>query len=65
VSAALLRDVLDVVIEGSKRAVRMVTQGRSSAPGTPPGSIEAAADYTVEIKRGSTVLELEVPYGGG
>lgn len=53
--------MLDVVIEGSKRAVRMRTQGRSSAPGAAPGWIEAAADYTVELKPGSTVLELEVP----
>lgn len=61
VSAELLRGTLDVVIEGSRRAVRMRTQGRSSAPGTPPAWIEAVADYTVEIKPGSTVLELEVP----
>lgn len=48
-------------IEGSKRAVRMRTQGRSSAPGSAPGWIEAAADYTVELKAGSTVLELDIP----
>jgi hypothetical protein len=39
----------------------MRTQGRSSAPGAAPGWIEAAADYTVELKPGSTVLEFEVP----
>lgn len=39
----------------------MRTQGRSSAPGAAPGWIEAAADYMVEIKPGSTILELEVP----
>lgn len=61
VSAQLLRDVLAVVLEGSKRAVRIRTQGRSSAPGAVPAWIEAAADYTVELKPGSTVLDLEVP----
>lgn len=39
----------------------MRTQGRSSARGPTPQWIEAAADYTVELKPGSTVLELEVP----
>jgi hypothetical protein len=61
VSAGVLRDVLDVVIEGSKRAVRMRTQGRSSARGKVPEWIEATADYSVELNPGSTVLDLRVP----
>lgn len=61
VSAELLRDILDVVLEGSKRAVRMRAHGRSSARGPTPGWIQAATDYSVEIKAGSTVLDLEAP----
>ncbi len=61
ISAELLRGVLDVVLEGSRRAVRMRTQGRSSAPGASPRWIDAAADYTVELRPGSTVLEFEIP----
>lgn len=53
--------MLDVVLEGSKRAVRMRTEGRSSARGPLPAWIEAAVEYSVELKPGSTVLELQVP----
>lgn len=61
VSAAMLRDVLEVVIEGSRRSVRMRTQGRSSAPGKAPEWIDATAEYSVELNPGSTVLDLQVP----
>lgn len=61
VSAGLLHGVLGIVLEGSKRAIRMRAEGRSSARGPTPGWIEAATDYSVEIKAGSTVLELEAP----
>jgi hypothetical protein len=61
VSATLLRDLLGVVIEGSKKAVRIRSEGRSAAPGTLPRWIEASADFTVEIREGSTELLLTSP----
>ncbi|MCK4306165.1 MAG: hypothetical protein KAY24_18135 [Candidatus Eisenbacteria sp.] len=61
VNACLLRDVLNLVIDGSQRAVRLRTQGRSTAPGTKPGWIEAASEFSVRILEGSTVLEVEAP----
>jgi hypothetical protein len=61
VSASLLRDLLEVVIEGSRKAVRIRTEGRSTARGTPPRWIDASADFTVEIRSGSTELLLGTP----
>jgi len=61
VNAALLRDLLGLTIEGAQRALRLRTQGRSTAAGPLPGLIARAADFTVQIQEGSTVLELEAP----
>ena len=61
VSAPLLRDILEVLIEGSQRALRVRTQGRSTARGSVPSWITAASEFSVELKEGSTVLEIECP----
>lgn len=61
VNAALLRDLLGLTIEGAQRALRLRTQGRSTATGPLPALIARAADFTVQIQKGSTVLELEAP----
>jgi hypothetical protein len=51
----------DRMIEGAQRALRLRTQGRSTATGPLPGLIARAADFSVEIREGSTVLEFEAP----
>lgn len=61
VSGPMLRELLYVLIEGSRRALRVRTQGRSTARGSLPRWIAAATDFTVEIKEGSTVLEIDSP----
>jgi len=61
VNARLLRTVLGVLIDGSQQAVRLRTQGRSKASGTLPRWIDAATAFEVEIREGSTVLELQAP----
>ena len=61
VSAHVLRNLLDVVIDGSQRAVRIRTQGRSIARGQLPHWIDASSEFTVQVLAGSTVLELEAP----
>lgn len=61
VSGPMLRDLLHVLIEGSQRAVRVRTQGRSTARGSLPRWIAAATEFTVEIKEGSTILEVDSP----
>jgi len=61
VSGAVLRDLLAVLIEGSQRALRIRTQGRSTAPGAMPAWIVAASDISVQIIEGSTILRIEGP----
>ena len=60
VSGALLRDVLDVLVDGTRRAVRLQVEGRSTARGREPRWLAPAAAFdVVAIKQGSTILELE------
>lgn len=59
VNACVLRNLLDVVIDGSQRAVRLRTQGRSLARGQLPRWIQASSEFTVQVLEGSTVLEVE------
>src|ERR1044071_8113051 len=61
VNATLLRDLLTLVIDGSQRALRMRTEGRSTARGTLPRWISAAGEMDVQILPGSTVLEIDAP----
>ena len=57
----MLYDLLHMLIEGSRQALRVRTEGRSRARGTPPRWITAATEFTVQIKEGSTLLEIEGP----
>jgi hypothetical protein len=61
VNATLLRELLGLIIDGSQRALRMRTQGRSTARGMLPRWITAASDFSVELLPGSTVLEITAP----
>jgi hypothetical protein len=61
VNATALRDLLNAVIDGSQRAVRIRTQGRSAATGPLPEWIAKSTDFRVELKEGSTILEFTGP----
>jgi hypothetical protein len=62
VSASALRDLLDVLIEGCQRSVRLRWEGRSTAPGQVPRWIEAAAAFDLrQLREGSTQLVLDAP----
>jgi hypothetical protein len=61
VNAVLLRNLLSLVIDGSQRALRMRTQGRSTARGSLPRWIAAASQMDVQILPGSTILEIDAP----
>jgi hypothetical protein len=61
VNGPLLREILIILIDGSQRALRIRTQGRSTARGVLPDWIAAATEFSVEIREGSTVLEIESP----
>lgn len=52
---------LTVLIEGSQRALRIRTQGRSTARGVLPAWIAAATDLSVQIIEGSSVLQVAGP----
>jgi len=58
----LLRDLLDVVVDGCQQVVRLHVEGRSTAQGKPPAWLERAAAFeVVGLYEGSTVLVLEAP----
>jgi hypothetical protein len=60
VSGALLRDLLELLVDGAKGAVRLRLEGRSSAQGSPPAWVEQAAAFElIAIEEGSTQLVLE------
>lgn len=60
ISGALLRDLLDILVEGCRGAVRMRVEGRSSSPGPTTGWLANAADFEVlPLEQGSTVLPIE------
>lgn len=61
-SGALLRDLLDVLVDGTRRALRLRVEGRSTARGTPPAWLSAGAAFdVVALEEGSTVIEIEAP----
>jgi len=61
VNGPLLREILALVIDGSQKALRLRTQGRSAARGTLPTWIAAATEFMLQIEEGSTILEIELP----
>lgn len=61
IGARALKDILELTLEGSRRALRLRTQGRSTARGALPAWIEQATRYDVELVGGSTVLRFTGP----
>ena len=62
VAGPLLRDVLDVLVEGARRALRLRVEGRSTARGAPPAWLPAGASFDVlALEEGSTVVEIDAP----
>src|SRR5690606_24949142 len=62
VSAPLLRDLLDTLVEGARRAVRLRLEGRSTARGASPSWLDEAVNFdVVGLEQGSTVVDIEAP----
>ncbi|HAM57904.1 MAG TPA: hypothetical protein DCQ64_21835 [Candidatus Rokubacteria bacterium] len=63
IDGGLLRDLLDVLVDGCQQAVRLRVEGRSSAHGKPPVWLTRAATFDVVggLREGSTVLLIEAP----
>jgi hypothetical protein len=58
VDGPMLRDLLDVLVDGVQQAVRLRTEGRSRAPGNAPEWLQRASAFDVEFRAGSTQLAL-------
>ncbi len=62
VSGELLRDVLDVLVDGARKAVRLRFEGKSGGPGPAPAWVGRAASFDfVETEAGSTIVQLDAP----
>jgi hypothetical protein len=62
ISGPLLRDLLTLVAEGSRRALRLRVEGRSIAKGTAPGWLAPGASFDfVGLSEGSCVVHLDAP----
>lgn len=62
ISGATLRTLLDLLVEGCRKSIRLRVDGRSTVRGTPPRWLEDAAEFElVGLSEGSAVLEIEAP----
>ena len=62
ISGPLLRDLLDLVAEGSRRALRLRVEGRSIAKGTAPAWLAPGASFDfTRLSEGSCVVHLDAP----
>jgi hypothetical protein len=61
VNAHLLSELLRIIIDGSQQALRVRTQGRSTARGILPSWISTSSEFEVEIVKGSTLLQITAP----
>jgi len=59
VSAALLRDVVNTVVDAVQQSVRLRADGRSRVAGAAPGWLERVSAFDIEIRAGSTELVME------
>ena len=62
ITFSALKSIIDILSEGSERALRLALEGESVKRGTVPSWLSASADFVLkDIKRGSTVLVFEAP----
>ena len=62
ISSSVLRDLLDVLVDATRGAVRLRVEGRSSAPGALPAWLSCAAQFDfIGVGEGSTALLIEAP----
>ena len=62
VSAAMLRDAIDALIEGSAKAARFAKEGYSVRSGPKPSWLDTVCDIQIKsLSSGSAVLQIESP----
>lgn len=60
IAGSVLGEITDVLVDATRGALRQRVEGRSTAPGTVPAWLEAAAEFdVVGLEAGSTVLVIE------
>ncbi|RKZ74504.1 MAG: hypothetical protein DRR19_30050 [Candidatus Parabeggiatoa sp. nov. 1] len=65
VSVTLLQTLLSVLIDGSKGALRLRTEGRSTARGVPPQWLQVATQFSMELQGGKLDVESPTLYEAG
>src|SRR5689334_497801 len=60
VSSLILRDLLNIITEGSIRALRLRLEGRSTVTGKLPSWLDTATDFEVIISN-PTEVEIDAP----
>lgn len=62
ITFSALRSILNILSEGSERALRLALEGESVKRGTIPLWLTASSDFVLkDIKKGSTILLFEAP----
>ncbi len=62
ITFSVLKCIIDILSEGSERALRLALEGESVKRGIAPSWLLASADFVLkDIKKGSTVLVFEAP----
>lgn len=60
ISGLALKELLDVLTEGTRGALRLQVEGRSFAPGASPKWLDEAADFQITgLGKGSTIIDVE------
>ena len=62
ISFTMLSKVVDLLVNGSERALRLAVEGKSVKVGTTPAWLSQSTEFVLKkIGKGSTVLEFEAP----
>lgn len=65
IPVALLQDIIEALLKGCDRVLRLVVEGRSTKIGKTPDWLKDSLNFTITgLTTGSTVLELETPILG-
>lgn len=65
ISILALKDLADIIIENSERALRLAIEGTSLKKGHLPQWLKDAVDFNItNIEKGSTILSIEAPQLG-
>jgi hypothetical protein len=62
ISISALKEIMEALLKGSDKVLRLLIEGRSVIGGKNPEWLKKSLDFTISgIKAGSTIIELEAP----